>query len=314
MCIIAAKPAGVKMPSTETIHNMWVGNPDGAGIMYVKDGRVRIEKGFMTYESFKAKIDELSRTLDMTKTACVMHFRITTHGGTRPENCHPFPVTDSIPALKKLSANVTLGVAHNGIIPITPRKGISDTMEYIATQLAPLHRALPGFTTNKDAMLMIKNAINSKMAFLDRKGRIFTIGDFVEDDGILYSNESYLGYARFRSCSSINSYSGWDWYDDNFDTVPAYTADNCRELMWLDENSIVKFFNGETDEGDGYLLSYDGSIWTYDWESDCALKVTGAWAVRSDSGTTVRFDENSGMLDYIPVDTSTTIDAPLYWK
>lgn len=143
MCIICAKPANVKFPSEETIKNMWDANSDGAGLMYVKDGKVRIEKGFMTYKSFTAKLDELRKTLDLVKTPVVMHFRITTHGGTCAANTHPFPVTDSIARLKQTNVTTTLGVAHNGIIPITPRKGISDTMEYIATQLSPLTRALP---------------------------------------------------------------------------------------------------------------------------------------------------------------------------
>ena len=29
------------------------------------------------------------------------------------------------------------------------------------------------------------------MAFLDSKGNVYTIGDFIEDNGILYSNSSY---------------------------------------------------------------------------------------------------------------------------
>jgi len=100
-------------------------------------------------------------------------------------------ITDSVGALSKLVATVSIGVAHNGIIRITPRKGISDTMEYIITQLAPLKRAMPRFYENKNAMLMVKNAIDSKMAFLTQDGRIFTIGDFVTDNGVLYSNRTY---------------------------------------------------------------------------------------------------------------------------
>ena len=44
MCIIAAKPAGTKMPSRDTIRTMWAGNPDGAGVMYAQDGKVRTRR------------------------------------------------------------------------------------------------------------------------------------------------------------------------------------------------------------------------------------------------------------------------------
>lgn len=33
MCIIAAKPAGVEMPSDEILRTMWNNNNDGAGFM-----------------------------------------------------------------------------------------------------------------------------------------------------------------------------------------------------------------------------------------------------------------------------------------
>ena len=208
MCIIAAKPAGVAMPSRDTIRTMWDGNRDGAGLMYLDGGKVTIEKGFMTYKSFAKKLDQLEKRLDLTRTPVVMHFRITTHGGTKPENCHPFPITDSIGALKKLTSRTDVGVAHNGIIHIIPRSGISDTMEYIASQLAPLKRALPRFYENKNAMLLVKNAIDSKMAFLTKEGKIYTVGDFVTDKGVLYSNRSYIKSSpRYRDLGSWNCYA-----------------------------------------------------------------------------------------------------------
>ena len=145
MCIIAIKSRGVELPSEEILQNMWRANRDGAGFMYAKDGAVHIKKGFMTYESFIAEIRKLGSSGEMRNLPLIMHFRITTHGGTKPENTHPFPVTDSIGVLKKLNSTTKLGMAHNGIIDILPREGISDTMEYTASQLAPLSRALPKF-------------------------------------------------------------------------------------------------------------------------------------------------------------------------
>ena len=93
MCIIAIKPAGIKMPATTTIENMWYNNNDGAGFMYAAKGTVLIEKGFMTLEKFKAALNRLEKSIDTTSTPIILHFRITTHGGTSPGNTHPFPVT-----------------------------------------------------------------------------------------------------------------------------------------------------------------------------------------------------------------------------
>lgn len=188
MCVIAAKPKGVKMPTENEIRAMWARNPDGAGVMYARKGFVHIDKGFMTLDDFLAHVDKLNRKLNLTQTAVVMHFRITTHGGTCPANCHPFPISEDIKALQALHKTATIGVAHNGIIPNKPRPGISDTMEYIATQLAPLYAMNPKFTTNPHALDLIRNAIHSKMAILDGDGRITLIGDFTNRLGILYSN------------------------------------------------------------------------------------------------------------------------------
>ena len=61
MCIIAAKPAGVKMPDPETIRRMWYANHDGAGFMYAHDGKVKIEKGFMRLTDFESALKRIEK-------------------------------------------------------------------------------------------------------------------------------------------------------------------------------------------------------------------------------------------------------------
>lgn len=279
MCIIAAKPAGVKMPSWETIRTMWENNRDGAGIMYTRTqtqkrkGRpttaqvVQIEKGFMTLPALLDRLTELGRELDLTATPVVLHFRITTSGGTKPENCHPFPIAGSLGMLQKLKSTARVGIAHNGIIPIQPRKGISDTMEYILSQLAPLQAALPRFYENVHALELIKNAIGSKMAFLTAEGRIYTVGDFLEDGGIMYSNGSYLPWEE-RYCYGYGC-GGWDLRRglDYYSIKPRYQA-----LMYLSDvpGAYAIAASGELIEGDDLALNADGTVYVYDG-------ILGAW-------------------------------------
>lgn len=295
MCIIAAKPAGIAMPSRETIRAMWDGNKDGAGIMYVSDGRVHICKGFMKYKAFAKKLDELEKKLDLTKTPVVMHFRITTHGGTKPENTHPFPITDSIGALKKLVANTDIGVAHNGIISIHPRAGISDTMEYIASQLAPLKRAMPRFFENKHAMTLVENAIESKMAFLTKEGKIYTVGHFIEDGGILYSNGSYMKTTlRFRS-TTASCYANWDYdwrdYEDEWEQMNApFVPDGDAVMMcWLTDADYVIADDGNWYEGLDFLINESGKVFMYDYHSDSAIAMPGYIAFTAE-GMPKRFE------------------------
>ncbi len=226
MCIIAAKPANVKMPSMEQLKIMWENNPDGAGIMYAKNNKVQISKGFMTWEEYEAFMKKLQKREELDKLSVIMHFRIKTHGAINPECTHPFPLTDSIAKLGKREIKCNIGVAHNGIIDITPRKGLSDTMEYIVSQLDPLNKALPTFLKNKHALQMIANAIESKMAFLTSKGEITLIGEFEEKNGIKYSNHSYVEYKRYYG----SYFTGDDWMNYEEDAMWGFKR-KVRKLM-----------------------------------------------------------------------------------
>lgn len=297
MCIIAAKSAGVKFPSDEILYNMWSRNNDGAGFMFAHDGKVNIEKGFMKYADFKARIDELKTVFDLDALPMVLHFRITTHGGTKPENCHPFPISDSVGMLSKLKLSTDIGVAHNGIIHITPRKGISDTMEYIASQLYPLKRMNSKFYKDKWAMQLVANAIDSKMAILNKEGNIYTIGEFIESDGVMYSNSSYEGWKHFKDyyygTDEDESWNcGWGREDECYTFGKksySYTS-----LMWLDYDMGEHIeCCGEEYEGD-FAIDYLGNVYEYDMKYDTWEFVPYARAIGSD-GKEIMFDEESGM-------------------
>lgn len=291
MCIIAAKPAGVKMPSDRYIHNMFVNNDDGAGFMYASNGKVHIEKGIMSEEAFMNKLDALSKDFDLDKLPMVMHFRITTHGGTKPENCHPFPVSDSMGMLKKLRCKTDLGVAHNGIITIDVRdKTISDTMEYVASQLAPLKRAVPKFYKNKNLLQMIYNAIGSKMAIMNADGEITLIGNFYENEGVSYSNEGYKHDILYRR--TPYSMCLYDYGDGDQTYMNDYY---CVELMWLDsaKGEYVRCPDGELLDGDDFAIDSKGNLYLFDYESNMFERFYAATAHNA-TGSQLKFDRSSG--------------------
>lgn len=296
MCIIAAKPAGIEMPKDKYIRNMFSNNPDGAGFMYALNGRVFIEKGFMEEWRFMDRLYELEDKYGLVNLPLVMHFRITTHGGTKPENCHPFPVTDSIGMLQKLKATTDIGVAHNGIIDIRVKnKNISDTMEYIASQLSPLKRAVPSFYKNKDLMQMVYNAIDSKMCIMNGKGEMFFVGDFREDEGIKYSNGSYLYSFTYRDYP--HSVCGMaDYYDD-------YGQYIHKDVMWLDEakGEHVRDTEGNICSGDDFAIDKEGFLYYYDCDMDIFIPTDGI-AVNAE-GNILRFNPKSWVTtEYILVE------------
>ena len=52
MCIIIAKNRNGRLPSEEELKTSFEYNSDGAGFMYIDNGKVVIDKGYMTYDSF----------------------------------------------------------------------------------------------------------------------------------------------------------------------------------------------------------------------------------------------------------------------
>ena len=265
MCIIVIKPAGVKMPATTTIENCWYNNNDGAGLMYAAGGSVHIQKGYMALKDFKNALKQLEKSIDVTSVPMVLHFRITTHGETAPGNTHPFPVTEKLPLLQMIKFKAPLAVAHNGIIDIKPsKKDISDTMEYIVSQLAPLYQLKKDFYRQDAGKKLVYNFIKSKMVFLDGTGRIETVGDFITDnDGILYSNSSYKARTIYYNWDLWNY--GANWYECSYG----------KYMTWLTEDDGYIIADGNILSADYYLTDRQGNLYWYDMDADIAVPIDG---------------------------------------
>ena len=207
MCIICVKNKGVKAPTAEVIENMFYANPNGAGFAYVKNNRVIIHKGLMTIEAFNTALEKVYKLLgnQVQNTPFIYHFRITTSGGTKPQLTHPFPLTNKKSKLLKLQQSCDVAVAHNGIIDINIEKGLSDTATYIKNELAPYKSLKSDFYKSEVIQDAIEHRIDSKLAILSQDGSIITIGNFTEEDGLLFSNTSYYGYKSLYT----------DWYADD---------------------------------------------------------------------------------------------------
>lgn len=196
MCIICASPKGVRQPDRRIIENMFYRNPHGAGYMFARDGRVIIHKGFMDLDDY---LDALKSEHFTAKDSVVYHFRISTQAGVNPEMTHPFPLSNHLGHMKALDLSCPIGVAHNGIIPLTTDRTqheYSDTALFIAKYLSHII-SRPEDLRNQDYLDIIERMIQSKMVLMDGEGYIATIGHFIKDRGLLYSNASYLPFGGF---------------------------------------------------------------------------------------------------------------------
>ncbi len=197
MCIIVIKPEGVQCPNEDILRNCFDSNPHGAGFARLpKKGKEVIgEKGFMTFKSFFTTCKSEIRQTDIA----IYHFRITTSGGTCPENCHPFPISQDVAELKSLHFKGRYAFAHNGIFGQGDEKlRLSDTQLFIRDALYPLRRDL---TTNAHSRARIKNETQgSRTVTIDALHRItFTTGNWITDKetGLIFSNTSYQQHASY---------------------------------------------------------------------------------------------------------------------
>ena len=202
MCIIAYKPAGIKLPTKKQFKAMFTNNSDGCGFMYAENGRVYIQKGFMEYNEFRKAVKPFIARHDLPM---VFHFRIATHGGINKAMCQPFPLTKREKSLKALVTNCDIGIAHNGIIPMTmDARTMSDTALFIKKYgVRILENGI-----DETAIDIIDACIDSKMCILEGNGKAHIIGrGWSTINGISFSNDSYKPRAYKRVTYSGKSYA-----------------------------------------------------------------------------------------------------------
>ena len=190
MCVICASPAGVRQPTLSEICDMFDRNPDGAGYMVARDGRVEIHKGFMDLGEF---LDAIEAEHFTAEDPVVYHFRISTQAGVNPEMTHPFPLSNQIEHMKALDVECSCGVAHNGIIRLTTdptNREYSDTALFIANYLSLIIRD-PGDLRDERVLKLIHRLAGSKLAIMDADGYIATVGEYINLKGLLFSNATF---------------------------------------------------------------------------------------------------------------------------
>lgn len=223
MCIICYKPSGAQFPSKTKIKTMFKNNPNGAGFMYSDGKAVYIQKGFMTLGEFNTA---LNRVREHTEYPFVLHFRITTNGGTSKGLTHPFPLSADIKELTATQSTVDIGIAHNGIIPMTAYANkISDTAEFIRRYMVRLIQNEADI--DSDRLDIIEACIDSKMAILTASADCHLIGDFIADgNGIYYSNSSF----QKKKQTTTKKYYLSKWSDETYDymTSQSYCDGYCR--------------------------------------------------------------------------------------
>ena len=181
MCIIAMIPAG-KQINKNTLENMTNNNPDGSGIAWIQDNKI---KTYKTMDNDKF----INKALEIQSKFCkdsdiLIHCRIATSGKTDLDNCHPF----------KISKDTVF--AHNGILNcVEATNKVSDTRMF---NKALLKQLKPEFLDNVTTRKLIGEIIKSdKLAFLTvnpklkRNSYIINRDLGEKENRVWFSNDSY---------------------------------------------------------------------------------------------------------------------------
>lgn len=202
MCIIAIKSREVAYPSHKRVRTMCENNSDGFAIVWHVKGEPVRNYRTLNEKKFLKKYNEITSTYKAKDVSLFIHARIKTHGTQKLENCHGW-----------IEDKVGLAFAHNGILSIKNRDDMTDSETFFRDIFAPVFE-IGGWDAGERA---IKACIGtSKFCFMDMYGNLIHFGNYIKgDDGILYSNDSYMErtWAKYgtdyRSC--------WSKYDRYFD-------------------------------------------------------------------------------------------------
>lgn len=209
MCLLIAKPLGVSLPQDweQQCEQAYRCNQDGFGFAVHAPGMKR-PKLFRSIDIFPEEFARRSRKVCTPDTEAIIHFRFGTSGGTTRELCHPFRIADGTT------------FAHNGVLPIQPIPGFSDTST-VASECDSLDSLIARLSTYVSA--------NNKFAILPHSGGLEIFGEeYGEwDSGVWYSNSYWRDDARYVGLQS-DSPGVEDWEFEQLRELESDLAD----LVW----------------------------------------------------------------------------------
>jgi glucosamine 6-phosphate synthetase-like amidotransferase/phosphosugar isomerase protein len=219
MCVITINQN--KKLNKEDIKKIWNSNPDGAGIIYYKNGQLRFKKGIMNLKKFL----EIYEKIELPH---IVHFRLASIGKIVPELTHPFPVFEN----NKLEGKSRLLFAHNGHI------GNYEILYHYLKEMGVkfddnvndsyvLARSLSLLPEKQIEEFINKVIGGSKMVLVYPDYKIKKFGNFIEEDGIEYSNISWA-YGYYDYYKNYQKSLGFETY------IPyKYRIDEDEEKRWI---------------------------------------------------------------------------------
>ena len=169
MCCILYIPSGVKTPPITIMKAIHRANPHGIG--------------FADTDGNSLKTLDLSSFLQAIKkrhkdAACIIHFRLATHGSVTEENCHPFYDPDT-----------GVWFAHNGVLPIRSHDDKTDSEIFFRERFLP---RLNEYGDTPELWDYVERERGSSRFVFMRGDRVVTLGSWHNYRGVFFSNLNWL--------------------------------------------------------------------------------------------------------------------------
>jgi len=196
MCLLIANPERKPIPKS-VFETATESNGDGFGVSFIRKGKAVIRKGINISPERQFKLCQRFNWPE------VMHWRFSTSGGVCGKMAHPF----------RLAPTMTL--AHNGVLPLKPVNGLSDT--------ATLVRQLRKTPFEAVARLREMDFKGNKFCVLNTE-KLDIVGEEqgTWKDGVWYSNETGFESRYAKYCTNWRSSKYVSAYDD----IPYDETDN----------------------------------------------------------------------------------------
>jgi hypothetical protein len=195
MCIAILNTKNVTLKK-ELLNNCWENNGDGAGLLYMLNGKMQVFKEMKSFDKFYNEYIRVRK--EIQKQNIVLHFRISTHGKVNKTNCHPFLVHEE------------LGFVHNGMIYNVPtHTEYSDTHQF--NELI-LKKMTNGFEYDEHILDMIEGyiGVGSKLIFLNANDDFAIVNSKAGhwNMGCWFSNSSYKQVNDWVDYGGTKKYKG----------------------------------------------------------------------------------------------------------
>lgn len=190
------------------LEDIYQSNSDGVGVMYRNRRGLRIIK---VVPKHVAQVEYMLRHLPDDDRNLAIHFRMTTHGKTNLDNCHPY---DVVPG--------RVAMMHNGVLACGNDKDPtrSDTYHFIEEYLKEVVAEAPKVVHRKGLIEVLGDFIgnSNRFVFMDDDGEMSIVnrdtGVEYKEGGLWFSNTYAWNPSRLLKGYRSNVYRHWRDEDD----------------------------------------------------------------------------------------------------